>query len=95
MMAAGTRRPLLASITGVNGEMGAAVGAVILNTTHTAAGTYAVDSWSFGGTANYNNIVGMPITDTTERLPLRSPSLLTALSLTATRTGQPLPRSQA
>ena len=29
------------SITGVNGETGAAVGAVTLNTTHTAAGTYS------------------------------------------------------
>jgi hypothetical protein len=51
------------SITGVNGESGATVGAVTLNTTHTAAGTYA-DSWSFTGTGNYNNIGATPITDT-------------------------------
>src|SRR5207253_2120852 len=52
------------SITGVNGETGATVGAVTLNTTHTAAGTYASDSWSFTGAANYNNIASTTITDT-------------------------------
>ncbi len=52
------------SITGVNGETGATVGTVTLNTTHTAAGTYASDSWSFTGTANYNIIASTPITDT-------------------------------
>lgn len=44
------------SITGVNGETGAAVGTVTLNTTHTTAGTYASDSWIFTPTANYNSI---------------------------------------
>src|SRR5207245_8759956 len=46
------------SITGVNGETGATVGTGTLNatTTHTNAGTYATDSWSFTGAANYNNI---------------------------------------
>ena len=44
------------SITGVNGETGATVGTVTLNTTHTTAGTYASDSWTFTGTANYNDI---------------------------------------
>src|SRR5207253_516478 len=44
------------SITGVNGETGATVGSVTLNTTHTNAGTYGSDSWSFTGAANYNNI---------------------------------------
>ncbi len=39
----------IASITGVNGETGATVGAVTLNTTHTSAGTYASDCWSFTG----------------------------------------------
>src|SRR4029078_7070443 len=34
----------VASITGVNGETGATVGAVTLNTTHTNAGTYAADT---------------------------------------------------
>src|ERR1019366_7506299 len=52
------------SITGVNGETGATVGSVTLNTTHTAAGTYSSDSWSFTGTANYNNIAATTITDT-------------------------------
>src|ERR1019366_3368930 len=52
------------SITGVNGETGATVGTVTLNTTHTNAGTYASDSWSFTGAANYNNIASTTITDT-------------------------------
>jgi hypothetical protein len=51
------------SITGVNGETGAMVGAVTLTTTHTAAGTYVSDSWSFTGAANYNNIAATTITD--------------------------------
>src|SRR5438105_12557744 len=42
------------TITGVNGETGATVGTVTLNTTHTNAATYASDSWSFTGAANYN-----------------------------------------
>src|SRR5262249_58823026 len=50
------------SITGVNGETGATVGTVTLNTTHTSAGTYASDSWSFTG-ANYNDIASTAITD--------------------------------
>jgi len=52
------------SITGVNGETGATVGTVSLTTTHTVAGTYSSDSWSFTGTANYNNIGSTTITDT-------------------------------
>jgi hypothetical protein len=55
------------SITGVNGETGATVGTVTLNTTNTNAGTYASDSWSFTGTANYNNIAATTITDTINR----------------------------
>jgi MBG domain (YGX type) len=52
------------SITGVNGETGATVGTVdVSNTTHTAAGTYASDTWTFTGTANYNNIAATTITD--------------------------------
>ncbi len=51
------------TIAGVNGEMGATVGSVTLNTTHTIAGTYATDSWSFTGTGNYNNISSTTITD--------------------------------
>jgi hypothetical protein len=52
------------TITGVNGETGATVGNVTLNTTHTNPGTYASDSWSFAGTANYNDIVSTTIKDT-------------------------------
>jgi hypothetical protein len=36
----------------------------VSNTTHTNAGTYTTDSWSFTGTANYNNIAATTITDT-------------------------------
>ena len=50
------------SITGVNGETGATVGTVALDTTHTDAGTYT-DSWSFTGSRNYTDTVGT-ITDT-------------------------------
>src|SRR6185436_14054336 len=53
----------VASITGVNGETGATVGTVTLNTTHTNAGTYSTDSWSFTGAANYNNIASTTITN--------------------------------
>ena len=53
-----------ASINGVDGQTGATVGTVILGTTHTAAGTYASDTWSFTGTANYNSIASTTITDT-------------------------------
>jgi hypothetical protein len=58
------------SIAGVNGEMGATVGSVALNTTHTAAGTYSSDSWSFTGTANYNGIASTTITDTINKATL-------------------------
>jgi hypothetical protein len=47
------------SITGVNGETGATVGAVdVSGTTHTLPGAYNNDPWSFAGTANYNNANG-------------------------------------
>ena len=49
----------------MNGETGATVGTVdVSNTTHTNAGTYTTDSWSFTGTANYNNQGPTTITDT-------------------------------
>src|SRR5207249_538146 len=52
------------SISGVNGETGATVGTVdVSHTTHTNAGTYAADYWSFTGTANYNDIGNTTITD--------------------------------
>jgi hypothetical protein len=58
------------TITGVNGETGATVGTVTLNTTHTNAGTYNTDSWSFTGAANYNNIAVTTITDTINKATL-------------------------
>ena len=52
------------TLSGVNGETGATVGTVdVSNTTHTVAGTYPSDTWSFTGTANYNNIGNTTITD--------------------------------
>jgi large repetitive protein len=51
------------SIIGAYGETGATVGAVDLSgTTHTDANTYN-DTWTFTGTANYNNIGATPVTD--------------------------------
>ena len=60
----------VSAITGVNGETGATVGSVNLSTTHTAAGTYSSDSWSFTGAANYNNIGSTTITDTINQATL-------------------------
>jgi hypothetical protein len=55
----------VSAITGVNGETGATVGTVNVNaTTHTSAGTYASDSWTFTGGPNYNNQGPITITDT-------------------------------
>jgi hypothetical protein len=49
----------------VNGETAATVGTVdVSNTAHVNAGIYSSDSWSFTGTANYNNIAATTITDT-------------------------------
>src|SRR5687767_7629126 len=49
----------VSTITGVNGETGATVGTVdVSGTTHTNAGSYLNDPWSFTGTANYNNSNG-------------------------------------
>src|SRR5439155_1679957 len=54
----------VSTITGVHGETGATVGTVdVSHTTHTNAGTYASDYWFFTGTANYNNIGNMTVTD--------------------------------
>ena len=53
------------TISGVNGETGATVGTVdVSQTTHTDAGTYTADYWTFTGAANYNNIGNTTITDT-------------------------------
>ncbi|NCU03495.1 MAG: hypothetical protein GXC73_05860, partial [Chitinophagaceae bacterium] len=47
------------SISGVNGETGAAVGTINVSaTTHTNAGAYIADAWSFTGSPNYNDING-------------------------------------
>ena len=55
---------VVASITGVNGETGATVGTVdVSHTTHTDAGTYSSDYWTFTGAANYNDIASTTIQD--------------------------------
>ncbi|WP_218016462.1 hypothetical protein, partial [Flavobacterium glycines] len=47
------------TISGVNGENGATVGTIdVTATTHTNAGTYTGDAWSFTGASNYNNANG-------------------------------------
>src|SRR5204862_88827 len=56
--------PAAPPITGVNGETGATVGVVdVSHTSHTPAGTYSNDTWSFTGGANYNDIAATTITD--------------------------------
>ncbi len=79
------------SITGVNGESGATVGTVTLNTTHSNAGTYSTDSWSFTGAANYKDIVSTTITDTINK----ADPLVTAAGGTFTYDGNPHPGSGA
>jgi len=84
------------SITGVNSETGATVGTVdVSHTTHTGAGTYSSDYWTFAGTANYNDItVHQTITDCIAKAnavvvvtPYTCPSTTyTGLSHTATYT---------
>jgi hypothetical protein len=47
------------TINGVNGETDATVGTItVTGTTHTNAGTYNGDVWSFTGAANYNDASG-------------------------------------
>jgi hypothetical protein len=75
------------SITGVNGETGATVGVVTLSTTHTAVGTYASDSWSFTGTANYNNIASTTITDTINPVSIATTTMPSAPSVTYGQNG--------
>lgn len=48
---------IVTSIIGVNGETGETVGTVDVSaTTHTIAGTYVNDYWTFTGSENYNDI---------------------------------------
>ena len=79
----------ITSITGVNGETGATVGSVTLSSTHTAAGIYASDFWSFTGAANYNNIANTPITDTITATPpvVTNPTATSVTSTIATLGG--------
>jgi large repetitive protein len=70
------------SITGVCTETGNTVGTVdVSNTTHTNAGTYSSDYWTFAGTTNYNSItVHQTITD---KINMATPSFS---GLTASQT---------
>ena len=76
---------IVASITGVNGESGPTVGVVNLSTTHTNAGVYSADSWSFSGTANYNDIASNTITDTINK----ATAIVNVTPYTVTYDGQP------
>jgi hypothetical protein len=51
------------TITGVGDDTSAAGTSITLDTTHTDAGTYAGDTWSFSGGPNYNDIDATAITD--------------------------------
>src|SRR4029077_12690319 len=51
------------TVTGVSGDLTAAGSSVTLHTTHTNAGTYAADTWSFAGGNNYNDIASTTVTD--------------------------------
>jgi hypothetical protein len=77
------------SITGVNGETGATVGSVdVSHTTHTNAGTYSTDYWTFTGTANYNDIGNTTFTDSIDKAS--ATVVVTAYtSLTITYDGHP------
>ncbi|MDP3716666.1 MAG: FG-GAP-like repeat-containing protein [Acidobacteriota bacterium] len=66
------------TITGVNGETGATVGAVTQNTTHTNVGTYS-DSWSFAG-ANY---ISVGATSITNRIKDTTAPVITSVSTNA------------
>src|SRR5204862_3237445 len=68
------------TLAGVNGETGATVGSVTLSTTHTNAGTYSSDSWSFTGTANYNNLASTTITDTINKENARAAGTANAVA---------------
>jgi len=98
----------IASITGVNGESGAAVGTVdVGHTTHTNAGMYSVDYWTFTGAGNYNDIATTTITDiinkadpslnwiTPAPITLGTPLGATQLSASASFQGNPLAGSFA
>ena len=79
----------VASITGKYGEIGATVGTVnVSNTAHTGAGTYSSDTWSFTGTANYNNITAGPATTITDIID-QAPSTTTVTAPGATYTCSP------
>jgi hypothetical protein len=71
------------SITGKYGETGAIVGTVnVSNTTHTDAGTYSSDTWSFTGTANYNDIPAGPATTITDSIAKAPSSSVVTVSNT-------------
>ena len=59
----GTAHTASYTVTGVGSDTSAAGSSIALSTTHTNAGTYASDSWSFSGGTNYNNISAQTITD--------------------------------
>ena len=84
------------SITGVNGETGATVGTVdVSNTTHTNAGTYASDSWSFTGDGQLQRHRGTTITDTIDKANATVVVTPYNVTMTASRTRRRSRRSPA
>src|SRR5258705_10169858 len=60
--------------TGVGGPSDVLSGLDLSHTTHTNAGTYATDYWTFtDGTGNYNNIANTTISDTINKADATSP----------------------
>lgn len=55
------------TLTGVAADPTAAGVSVVLNTTHTAAGTYSSDTWSLSGGMNYNDIPATTISNLIRR----------------------------
>jgi hypothetical protein len=84
----GPHTAIVTSISGVNGETGATVGTVDLSgTTHTNAGTYDDDPWTFTGTANYHNTSGT-VDDLIEKAT--STTEVTIVGGSFTYTGSPI-----
>lgn len=81
--------------TGVKGETLA--GLVLSDTTHTNAGNYNTDSWSFtDATGNYKNVAATTITDVINQATANIPLRPTASHTMPPRTPQPArPRAWA
>jgi hypothetical protein len=77
----GTSHTASYMVVGAQYDKSATGGSIILNTTHTVAGTYTTDTWSFNGGTNYFSIAPMTITDTINQA---SPTITAAAGATVT-----------